>query len=164
MSRVLALMPPSSLVPRLLYNLRYLGRTGVGKVRCGAEACLGTSHLLRVSSHVPMGYILLSTPFQYGGKEVLARAIPTVLERHSAAQVSGGAEGAPGRAGFGEKPAGKRGLCPGCVFLCAPGSLGTAEYLTRFFFCCSWDRRVNEGKKNQTTTISREALGKVWRG
>ncbi|XP_074745113.1 uncharacterized protein LOC141952017 [Strix uralensis] len=38
---------------RLLYNLRYLGRTSVGK---------------------------------YGGKEVLDQAIPTVLERHSAAR------------------------------------------------------------------------------
>lgn len=26
-------MPPSSFLPRLLYNLQYLGRTGVGKVR-----------------------------------------------------------------------------------------------------------------------------------
>ncbi|XP_075374769.1 uncharacterized protein LOC142417703 [Mycteria americana] len=40
---------------RLLYNLRYLGRTGIGK---------------------------------YGGKEVLDWAIPAVLERHLAAQVS----------------------------------------------------------------------------
>lgn len=33
MRRVLALMPSSPFLPRLLYNLRYLGQTGVGKVR-----------------------------------------------------------------------------------------------------------------------------------
>ena len=53
---------------------------------------------LWVSFHVPVGYPLLPAPFQYGGKEVLDWAIPAVLERHSAARVSDGAEGIPGRA------------------------------------------------------------------
>lgn len=33
MLRVLALVPPSPFLPRLLYNLRYLGRTSTGEVR-----------------------------------------------------------------------------------------------------------------------------------
>ena len=37
---------------------------------------------------MPVGYSLLPAPFQYGGKEVLDWAIPAVLERHLAAQVS----------------------------------------------------------------------------
>lgn len=60
--------------------------------------CLGLNCLFWVSFHVLVGYSLLPAPFQYGGKEVLDRAIPAVLERHSAARVSDGAEGIPGRA------------------------------------------------------------------
>lgn len=59
--------------------------------------CLGINCLSWVSFCMPMGYSFLSAVFQYGGKEVLERAIPAMLERHLAAQVSDGAEGIPGR-------------------------------------------------------------------
>lgn len=68
------------------------------------------------------GYSLLPIPFQYGGKEVLEGAIPAVLERDLAAQVSDRAGDNLGRA-LGEN-AGKQGLCHRYFFLPAPGSLG----------------------------------------
>lgn len=49
------------------------------------------NHLFWSSFHGSNGYSLFPVPFQYGGREVLEEAIPAVLERDSAAQVSDGA-------------------------------------------------------------------------
>lgn len=121
MCGLLHLMPPSPFLPRLLYNLRFLGQTSVGMVRLwGRDLPGGESSLLEFSLCV-QGLFPPSHSISVWWQRGAGGGHPCCAGEELGSTGEQQGWGHPGKGSVRE--------CRPWIFFPAPGSHGLAEYL-----------------------------------